>query len=136
MTLSIFLRLYGVAVVAFLVIDMLWLGVIARSFYRAQIGHLMRPNVNWAAAIVFYLVFVSGIVVLVVWPAIQRHSLSHALVLGALLGLVTYAAYDLTNLATLEGFPLTVALVDLVWGMVLCATVSGITYLASARLGT
>jgi len=136
MTLSVFLRLYGVAVVAFLVIDMVWLGVIARSFYRAQIGHLMRDNVNWAAAIVFYLVFVSGIVVLVVWPAIQRHSLSHALVLGALLGLVTYAAYDLTNLATLEGFPLTVALVDLVWGMVLCATVSGITYLASSRLVT
>jgi uncharacterized membrane protein len=136
MTLSIFLRLYGVAVVTFLVIDMLWLGVIARSFYRAQIGHLMRANVNWAAAIAFYLVFVSGIVVLVVWPAIQRQSLSHALVLGALLGLVTYAAYDLTNLATLEGFPLTVALVDLVWGMVLCATVSGITYLASARLVT
>jgi uncharacterized membrane protein len=96
----------------------------------------MRDNVNWAAAIAFYLVFVCGIVVLAVWPAIQRHSLSHALVLGALLGLVTYAAYDLTNLATLEGFPLTVALVDLVWGMVLCATVSGITYLASARLVT
>lgn len=136
MTLSVFLRLYGVAVVAFFVIDMVWLGVIARSFYRAQIGHLMRNNVNWAAAIAFYLVFVSGIVVLAVWPAIERHSLSHALVLGALLGLVTYAAYDLTNLATLEGFPLTVALVDLVWGMVLCATVSGITYLASARLVT
>jgi uncharacterized membrane protein len=69
-----------------------------------------------------------------VWPAIERRSLSHALALGALLGLVAYAAYDLTNLATLEGFPLTVALVDLVWGMVLCATVSAITYLASARL--
>ena len=136
MTLSVFLKLYGVAVVAFLAIDMLWLGVIARSFYRAQIGHLMRANVNWAAAIVFYLVFVSGIVVLAVWPAIERHSLSHALVLGALLGLVTYAAYDLTNLATLEDFPLTVALVDLVWGTVLCATVSGITYLVSARLVT
>jgi len=136
MTLSVFLKLYGVAVVAFLVIDMVWLGVIARSFYRAQIGHLMRANVDWAAAIAFYLVFVCGIVVLVVWPAVQRQSLSHALVLGALLGLVTYAAYDLTNLATLEGFPLNVALVDLVWGTVLCATVSGITYLASARLGT
>ena len=134
MTLSVFLRLYGVAVVTFLVIDMIWLGVIARSFYRAQIGHLMRSNVNWAAAIVFYLVFVCGIVVLVVWPAIERRSLSHALALGALLGLVAYAAYDLTNLATLEGFPLTVALVDLVWGLVLCATVSAITYLASARL--
>ena len=136
MTLSVFLKHYGVAVVTFLAIDMLWLGVIARSFYQAQIGHLMRTNVNWVAAIVFYLVFVSGIVVLVVWPAIQRQSLSHALVLGALLGLVTYAAYDLTNLATLEGFPLTVALVDLVWGMVLCASVSGISYLASAKLAT
>ena len=61
---------------------------------------------------------------------------THLLNLGALLGLVTYAAYDLTNLATLEGFPLTVTLVDLVWGMVLCATVSGITYLASSRLVT
>ena len=136
MTLSVFLRLYGVAVVAFFVIDIVWLGVVARSFYRAQMGHLMRANINWAAAIVFYLVFVSGIVVLVVWPAIQRQSPGHALVLGALFGLVTYAAYDLTNLATLEGFPLNGALVDLVWGTVLCATVSGITYLASARLGT
>ena len=136
MTPAIFLRLFGVAVVNFFVIDMLWLGVVARSFYRAQMGHLLRANVNWAAAIVFYLVFVFGIVVLVVWPAIQRQSLGHALVLGALFGLVTYAAYDLTNLATLEGFPFKVALVDLVWGMVLCASVSGITYLASARLGT
>jgi uncharacterized membrane protein len=98
LTLSVFLKLYGVAVVAFFLIDMAWLGVVARSFYRAQMGHLMRANVNWAAAIVFYLVFVSGIVVLVVWPAIQRQSPGHALVLGALFGLVTYAAYDLTNL--------------------------------------
>jgi uncharacterized membrane protein len=136
LTLSVFLKLYGVAVVAFFLIDMAWLGVVARSFYRAQMGHLMRANVNWAAAIVFYLVFVSGIVVLVVWPAIQRQSPGHALVLGALFGLVTYAAYDLTNLATLEGFPFKVAVVDMVWGMVLCASVSGLTYLASSKLDT
>jgi len=134
MTLSAFFKLYAVAVVTFLVIDLTWLGVVARSFYQAQMGHLMRANVNWAAAIAFYLVFVCGIVVLVVWPAVERESLAYAVVLGALLGLVTYAAYDLTNLATLEGFPVTVALVDLVWGAVLCATVSGITYLASTRL--
>ena len=134
MTMSVFLKLYGVAVVTFFVIDLIWLGVVARSFYQAQIGHLMRANVNWAAAIVFYLVFVAGVVVLAVWPAIERQSLAHALALGALLGLVTYAAYDLTNLATLEGFPLTVVLVDLVWGVVLCTTVSGVTYLASDRL--
>ncbi len=134
MTVSIFLKLYAVALTAFLIIDLIWLGVVARSFYQAQMGHLMRANVNWTAAIVFYLIFVSGIVVLVVWPAIERQSLTHAIVLGALLGLVTYAAYDLTNLATLQGFPLTVAVVDLMWGTVLCATVSAITYLASSRL--
>jgi uncharacterized membrane protein len=134
MTWSVFFKLYAVAVVTFLVIDLVWLGVVARSFYQAQIGHLMRANVNWAAAIVFYLVFVIGIVVLVVWPAVEHQSLARAIGLGALLGLVTYAAYDLTNLATLKGFPLTVALVDLAWGTVLCATVSAVTYLASSRL--
>jgi uncharacterized membrane protein len=134
MTLSVFFKLYGVAVVTFLVMDLMWLGVVARSFYQEQMGHLMRADVNWAAAFAFYLVFVSGVVVLVVWPAIDRQSLTQALLLGALFGLVTYAAYDLTNLATLAGFPLKVAVVDLVWGMVLCATVSAVTYLSSEKL--
>ena len=128
MNISALLKLYGVALTTFLVIDLLWLGVVARSFYRAQLGHLMRANVNWAAAIVFYLVFVAGIVVFVVWPAIQRESLAWALSLGALFGLVTYAAYDLTSLAVMEGFPLKIAIVDLLWGAVLCASVSGISF--------
>ena len=134
MTLLSFLKLYAVAVVTFFVIDLLWLGVIARGFYQAQIGHLLKPNVNWAAALAFYLIFVAGIVVLAVRPAVESESLLVAITLGALLGLVTYAAYDLTNLATLEGFPLTVAVVDMIWGMVLCGSVSAITYLASTRL--
>lgn len=134
MNLTIFLKLYAVAVVAFFVIDLTWLGVVARSFYQAQMGHLMRADVNWAAAIVFYLIFVVGIVVLAVLPAVEKQSLGHAIILGAILGLVTYAAYDLTNLATLEGFPFKVVLVDMVWGTVLCAAVSGITYLASTRV--
>ena len=134
MTLGGFLKLYAVAVVIFLAIDLIWLGVVARSFYQTQMGHLMRPTVNWAAAFAFYLVFVLGIMVLSVIPAIDRESLTHAIFLGGLLGLVTYAAYDLTNLATLDGFPLKVALVDLVWGTVLCATVSAMTFLASTRL--
>ena len=134
MTLSVFLKLYAVAVVAFLIIDLLWLGVVARSFYQAQIGHLMRAEVNWMAALAFYLVFVSGIVVLVVRPALGVQSLGQAIGFGALFGLVTYAAYDLTNLATLEGFPVAVAIVDLAWGGLLCATVSAVTYLAGLRL--
>ena len=134
MTVVNFFKLYAIAVVVFFIIDLAWLGVVARSFYQAQIGHLMRTNVNWAAAIVFYAIFVVGIIVLAVWPAVDRQSLGHAVFLGALLGLVTYAAYDLTNLATLDGFPFKVVVVDMVWGTVLCAAVSGITYLASTRV--
>jgi uncharacterized membrane protein len=71
MTLFNFLKLYAIALPTFLVIDLVWLGLVARSFYQNQIGHLMRANVNWVAAIAFYLLFVVGIVVLVVWPAIE-----------------------------------------------------------------
>lgn len=134
MNLTIFFKLYAIAVVVFFIIDLIWLGVVARSFYQAQMGHLMRASVNWPAAIVFYLIFVVGIIVLAVWPAVEKQSLGHAVVLGALLGLVTYAAYDLTNLATLDGFPFKVVVIDMVWGTVLCAAVSGITYLASTRV--
>lgn len=131
MSVILFAKLYAVAFVSFMVIDLIWLGVVARSFYRNQLGHLMRADVNWGAAVAFYLVFVLGIVVLVVRPAIERESLASALLLGALFGLVTYAAYDLTNLATLEGFPVRMVVVDLVWGMALCTAISGITYWAS-----
>lgn len=134
MTVATFVKLYAVALPTFLVIDLVWLGVVARPFYQGEMGHLMRAQVNWAAAIAFYLLFVAGIVVLAVWPAVERQSFAHALALGALLGLVTYAAYDLTNLATLEGFSLRVALVDLAWGTVLCAAVSAITFRLSLRL--
>jgi len=133
MNTSVFLKLYIVAVVTFFIIDHVWLGVVARSFYRDQMGHLLKTDVNWAAAVVFYLVFVVGIVVLAVWPAVERQSLGHAIALGALLGLVTYAAYDLTNLATLEGFPFAVVLVDMTWGTVLCGSVSAVTYLVGSR---
>lgn len=134
MSISVFLKLYAVALTSFLMLDLLWLGVVARSFYRSQLGHLMRADVNWAAAVSFYLVFVVGIVLLVVRPAIERASLSQALLLGALFGLVTYAAYDLTNLATLEGFPVQMVVVDLLWGTALCSGVSAITYVASTRI--
>jgi uncharacterized membrane protein len=134
MTLPVFLKLYAVALPTFLAIDLLWLGVIARAFYRAQLGHLMRADVNWAAAGAFYVVFVVGIVILSIGPAIERRSARRAMLLGALLGLVTYAAFDLTSLAVLEGFPLGMAVVDMMWGAVLCGAVSGITYRVWVRL--
>ena len=134
MSISLFAKLYAVVLVSFVVMDLLWLGVVARAFYRSELGHLMRADVYWVAAIAFYLVFALGIVVLVVWPAIERESLGNALLLGALFGLASYAAYDLTNLATLEGFPLRMAVVDLIWGTALCAGIGGITYWASTRI--
>ena len=134
MTVAGFFKFYGVALITFFAMDLLWLGVVARGFYQAHMGHLMRPSVNWVAAVAFYLLFLVGLVVLVILPAVDRESFVQAVLLGALFGLVTYAAYDLTNLATLEGFPLKVALVDLAWGTVLCATVSAVTFLASKYL--
>ena len=82
MTVSMFFKLYAVAFATFIVVDLLWLGVIARGFYQTQLGHLMRSNVNWAAAISFYLIFVAGIVLLVVWPALERQSFAQLLLLG------------------------------------------------------
>ena len=133
MSISIFLKLYAVAFTSFLLIDLLWLGVVARPFYRAELGHLMRADVNWVAAVGFYLVFVLGIVVLVVWPAIERQSLGRALLLGSLFGVVTYAAYDLTNLATLKSFPALVAAVDMTWGCILTGAVAAVGYAFAAR---
>jgi uncharacterized membrane protein len=123
-----FLKLFAIAFPTFLALDLIWLGIVARPFYRAQLGTLMREDVNWWAAFAFYGIFVSGIVILAVWPAVERESLLQALILGAVVGLVSYAAYDLTNLATLQGFPRTMAFVDLVWGVILTGSVSAITY--------
>jgi len=128
-------KLYLIALPVFFAIDMVWLGVVAKGFYRQQIGSLMRSPVNWVAAIVFYLLFILGLVVFVVAPAMDHESWMRALLYGALFGLIAYATYDLTNLATLRDWPLLVTVVDLVWGAVLAASVSVITYAIGTRLG-
>ncbi|MCD8519570.1 MAG: DUF2177 family protein [Erysipelotrichaceae bacterium] len=125
----IWLAYFAVTFVVFMGIDLIWLGVIAAPFYRNQIGFLMAKKVNWGAAVLFYLIFIAGMVIFVIDPALQAQSFTSALVMGALFGLVTYATYDLTNLATLEGWPLTLVIVDLLWGMSLSVLVSSITYL-------
>lgn len=121
-------KLFLVAVPVFFAIDMVWLGGVAKKFYGRQLAGKLRKPPNWIAAVIFYLIFVIGLVVFVVVPAVDAASWGRALGYGAFFGLVTYATYDLTNLATLEDWPLTMTLVDLVWGTVLAAAVSGITY--------
>ena len=130
-----FIKLYAIALPVFFVIDMIWLGLIAKNFYRAQIGTLMKSDVNWLAALIFYLIFIAGLVVFVISPAIEKNSWTHALLLGALFGLVCYATYDLTNLAVAKDWPLLVTIVDLAWGAILAASVSTITYFIVSRIG-
>ena len=94
----------------------------------------MKNDINWIAAIIFYVIFIGGLVLFVILPAVQSASLSHALLFGAFFGFITYATYDLTNLATLKDWPLTVTLVDLAWGTSLGALVSSITYVLASYI--
>lgn len=129
MQLSTFVGLYLISVPLFFIIDMLWLGVIAKSFYGSQLGHLLG-DINWPAAIIFYFIFLLGLTYFAIYPGAQAGSVLIALGLGALFGFFTYATYDLTNLATLEGWPLPVVLVDIIWGSVLGGSVAaGTVYL-------
>ncbi len=130
-----FVKLFAVALPVFVALDMVWLALVAKDFYRQQIGSLMKDDINWMAAIVFYLLFVVGLVFFAIAPAIEKNSWRHALFLGALFGLVTYATYDLSNLATLKDWPLLVTIVDLVWGVVLAAMVSTTTYFIARKIG-
>lgn len=130
-----FMKLYAIALPVFFALDMFWLGVVAKDFYRAQIGGLMTPNVNWIAAIIFYLIFIVGLVVFVIEPAVVQGNWSRALLFGALFGLVCYATYDLTNLAVAKDWPLLVTIIDLVWGAVLASSVSTITYFIAKKIG-
>lgn len=130
-----FLKLYCIALPIFFGMDMVWLGVVAKNFYTRQIGFLMTPKVNWAAAILFYLLFLAGLVVFVISPAVEKGSGSRALAFGALFGLITYATYDLTNLATLKDWPLALTAVDMIWGMVLAGSVSAGTYFIAHKFG-
>jgi len=126
-----FFRMYAVGVVSCFAIDLVWLGVVARGFYQRQIGHLMRPDVQWAPAVLFYLVYVAAVVVFVAAPAADRHSVGRAVAHGAFFGLAAYAAFDLTGLALLKDFPLQAALVDLAWGAFLSAVVSAAAVLSA-----
>jgi len=129
-----FIKLFLIALPVFFVIDMAWLVLVAKRFYQEQIGFLMKPNINWPAAIIFYLLFIGGLVVFVITPAVEKHSWIHAILFGGLFGLITYATYDLTNLATLKDWPLLVTVVDLIWGTILASSISLITYLIANKI--
>ena len=128
MTFSFYFKLYFATLAAFFAIDMLWLGLIARSFYRKHIGFIMAPSPNWTAAIIFYLIFVAGLIFFAVSPGLQTGSLGRTIFMGALYGFITYATYDLTNLATLKNWPVILTVVDILWGTILAILVSSASF--------
>lgn len=126
--------LWIAAAVLFLLIDMVWLLWLGRSFYVSEIGDLLRQPPNMGAAGAFYILYVTGLMVMVVWPAVQGGSVGQAVLYGAILGLIAYGTYDLTNLAVMKGFTTKIAVIDMIWGTVLTGAISGITAMIGLRL--
>jgi len=123
------LKHYFLTFVIFMGIDMVWLGVISKKLYADKLGYLMASKVNWVAAIIFYLLFIIGLLFFVLYPALQKGSWTYALLAGLFFGLVTYATYDLTNLATIKDWPLLITIIDLIWGSFISGTTSVLAYL-------
>lgn len=121
---------YLAAVLVMVALDALWLGVIAKTFYQHGIGHLMAEQPRLLAAVGFYVIYAAGLLVFAVLPQAQDPGWGRAALMGALFGFVAYATYDLSNLATLRGWPVGLALVDMAWGALLSAASAAAAKLA------
>ncbi len=129
------LKLYAFTAVVFFAIDLVWIGVVARGFYQRELGHLLRAEAFWPAALLFYAIYIAGILVFAVLPGLGADSLVRAAALGAFLGLLAYATFDLTGWALFEGFPAIVVVVDLLWGTVLTASVASAGFAIGRWIG-
>ena len=125
-----FFKVYIITLIVFFVIDMTWLAFIAKNIYKKYLGYIMRAKPNMLAALVFYMVFIVGLVFFVIHPALEVDSWTNALFVGMLFGFITYSTYDLTNLATLDKWPLKITIIDLIWGTSLGGIVSTISFFA------
>lgn len=123
-----FIRNYGIALVAFFLVDILWLGFVAKNLYAKYIGHLMAKKTNWPGAIIFYLLYVVALLFLVVYPALEKGDLRFALMGGGIFGLLTYGTYNLTNLATLKDWPAIISMIDMIWGTLLNVMTAGLSF--------
>lgn len=125
-----FIKLYGTALFTFLVIDLLWIGLFANDFYRSRLGYLLSDTPNITAAVIFYLLFVFSLVFLAVLPGIKSKSMTDGLIRSAVFGLITYGTYDLTNLALVKDWPLSVTIVDMIWGVAVSIAVGSVSLVA------
>ena len=123
------LLLYVLTGGVFFLIDLLWLGIVAKGFYQRHMGSLMRESVNWYAAVLFYLIYIGGIQVFVLMPAIQADSgVLRTALMGGILGLFAYSTFDLTSLALLKNWSITVVVVDIIWGILLTGSTAGAVF--------
>lgn len=123
-----YLKTYLITFIVFFVIDLFWLGFLAKDLYRAELGNFMAAKTNWPAAIIFYLIFIAGLIYYAVNPALDSGSWLEALKLGALFGFITYLTYDMTNLATLKDWPIKITIIDILWGSSLNALTSLVSF--------
>jgi uncharacterized membrane protein len=124
---------FAVTAVVFLILDAIWLGVISRNLYQREIGDLLLPKPNFGAAAVFYVIYIAGLVYFCVVPGVAGQSALRGLVNGAVFGIVAYATYDLTNLATLKGWSTTLVFIDVAWGAVASAIASAVAVAVTTR---
>lgn len=124
MSITKILLTYFFTALVFFVIDIIWLGLIAKNLYAKYLGQFLSEQVNWTAAVIFYLIFIAGILFFAIYPAVDKGSLKQAVIYGLLFGFFTYSTYDLTNYATLKGWPLNIVFIDIAWGSVLSGLVS------------
>ena len=129
-----YIALYLLTMVAFFAVDLVWLGIIADEFYASELGPYLAEEVNWLSAILFYSLYICGILFFVTIPAFKEQKHSKALIKGAFFGLITYGTYDLTNLALIKDWPLQMSVVDIIWGVLLNTIVGWISYLIMNKL--
>ena len=125
----IWLAYFAVTFVVFMGIDLIWLGFVAKNIYSKYLGYLMASQVNWLAALVFYVIFIIGVLYFVIAPSLVDRDFTQLVIRAMLFGFMTYATYDLTNLATVRDWPITITIIDLIWGTTLSTGVSVISYL-------
>lgn len=120
---------FVITFIVFMGIDLVWLGFVAKNIYSRYLGYLMAPKVNWLAALVFYVIFIFGVLYFVIAPSLVDRDFTQLVIRAMLFGFITYATYDLTNLATVRDWPITITIIDLIWGTTLSTSVSVISYL-------
>ncbi|SRR6056297_134040 len=128
-----YIKNFMITFIVFMTIDLIWLGVVAKKLYNKYLGYIMAKNINWLAAVIFYIIFVIGMLIFVIQPALAKDSMQHIILYGMAYGFITYATYDLTNLATLKDWPIEITIIDLIWGTSLSTLTSYFSYLIINR---